>query len=93
MARLWCGAESVRSSYARCRLGPKLMTRCRPESKDTKQHGEMLKIVHNLEEGRVPDRNAKGWKVEGRKRRVTRKECNRMEHMRQVLGETVEGST
>ena len=28
-----------------------------------------------LEKREVPDRNARGWKVEGEKDRVTRKEC------------------
>ena len=31
------------------------------------RHGKM-KIILKLEEGRVPDRNAEGWKVEGEKK-------------------------
>ena len=38
---------------------PKLMNRCRPEKKDTEEHGKVL-------EGHVPDKKAKGCKVEGR---------------------------
>ena len=44
------------------------------------RHGKiwkMLKIIFKLEEGRVPERNAEGWKVEGEKR-VTGKECKRL---------------
>ena len=62
------------SGYAPSRLGPKLMNRCRPESQGAKEHGNMLKIILKLEEGGVPDRSAKGWKVEGR---VKKKECKR----------------
>ena len=46
MARPWCGAESVRG-HALCRLGPKLMSRRRPEKKGTKECGNMLGIVTN----------------------------------------------
>ena len=56
------------------------MNHRRPEKKDTKEHGQMLKIILKVEEGEVPDRNAKGWKVEGEKRSVTRKECKRLNH-------------
>ena len=44
---------------------------------DTKEYGKMLKRILILEERRVPAKNAKGWTIEGRKRRVTRKECKR----------------
>ena len=77
MARLWYGAEKC-VGHAWCRLGPKLMNHCRPEKTDTKEHGKMLKILLKLEEGRVPHGNAKGWKVEGDRRRVTRRECKRL---------------
>ena len=66
------------SDFARCDLGPKLMTRCRPEKMDSKGHGCMLNINLQLEEGEARDRNARGWQVEGEKRRVTRKECKRV---------------
>ena len=32
---------------------------------DTKDDGKMLKRIFILEEGRVLDRNARGWKIEG----------------------------
>ena len=61
-ASVWCGKCS---GCARCRLGRKLMNRCRPEKIDTKEHGKMFLSVL--------DRNARGWSVEEEKRRVTRK--------------------
>ena len=68
------------SGCARCRLGPELMNRCRSEKIDTKQNGKMFKpIFIQEEEERVRDRNARRWKVEGEKRRATRKECIRAE--------------
>ena len=36
-----------------------MVNQCRPEETGTKEYGKMKK--------RVPDRNARGWKVEGRK--------------------------
>ena len=54
------------SGYVRCRLRPKLMNRCRSEKKDTHEYWKMWKIILKIEEGRVPNRNAKGWKVEGK---------------------------
>ena len=45
---------------------------------DTKDDGKMLKRIFILVEGRVPDRNARGWKIEGQKGRVTRKGCTRL---------------
>ena len=44
-------------------------SRCKPEEMDTKEYGKMLTIIFTLEEGRVPDRKEKRWKVEGEKRR------------------------
>ena len=63
-ALVWCRKCS---GYARCRLGPGLMNRCRPEKIDTKQYGNMLKRILIPEERRVSDRNARGWTVEGEK--------------------------
>ena len=58
---VWCRKCS---DHAKCRLGPKLMNRCRPEEKDAIE-SENMKIISELEERRVPDRNARGWKIEG----------------------------
>ena len=64
--------------YARQRMGPKLMNCCRPEQLGTKEHGKMLKRVRFLEEGRIPAKEARNWKIEGQTRRITRKECMRL---------------
>ena len=71
-ALAWCRKCS---GFARCRLGPKLMNRCKPEEKGTKEHRKMLKIILKLEKGEVPDKSGKEWKVDGERRIVTRKEC------------------
>ena len=38
----------------------------------------MLKTIFELENGEVPDRKAEGWRVKGEKKKVTRKECERL---------------
>ena len=38
----------------------------------------MLKRIQILEDGRVPAKEAKYWKIEGQKRRITRKEYQRL---------------
>ena len=40
----------------------------------TKEHGKMIKRIQILEDGRVPAKEAKDSMVEGKKRRITRKE-------------------
>ena len=62
------------SSCARQRMGPKLLNCCKPEQAGTKEHGKMLKRIQVLEDGRVPAKEARNWKIEGLKRRMTRKE-------------------
>ena len=74
------------SGYARQRVGPKLMNRCRPEQVGAKEHGKMVKRIQILEEGRVPAKEARNWKIEGKKRRITRKKCKR-----QINGFELEG--
>ena len=59
-------------------MGPKLMNCCRPEQMDTKEFGKMMKRVQILEEGRIPATEATNWRVEGEKKRSTRKECERL---------------
>ena len=56
-ALLWCRKCS---GYARCRLWPMLMNRCRPSKKDTKEHGQMSCRLLKQEQGQVPDTNARG---------------------------------
>ena len=55
------------SSYARQRLGPKFMNRCKPEKMDTKEGENMLRRILPLEEETFPSKNAEGWKIEGQK--------------------------
>ena len=55
------------------RIGPKLMNCCRPEQMSTKEFGKMKKIIRTLEEGRVPAKEAKNWRI-GEKKIITRKE-------------------
>ena len=68
MVRLWCGARSARSV-----LGAAV------DQKRKTQHS-MENVEHKIlkvQEGKVQDREAEGWNVEGEKRRATRKECKR----------------
>ena len=46
------------SGCARCCVEPKLINRCRLEKKDTKEHGQMLKITLKLAKVEILDRNA-----------------------------------
>ena len=59
-------------------MGPKLINCCMPEPMGTKEFGDMLKRLQTLEEGRVPAKEAKYWRIEGEKNRITRKECRRL---------------
>ena len=59
-------------------MGPKLMTCCRPEHVSTQEHGKMLKRLQILEDGSVPAKEATNRKIEGHKRRITRKEYQRL---------------
>ena len=56
----------------------KLLNCCRPEQVSTKEYGKMLKRIQILEDGRVPAKEAKDWKIEGKKMRITRKEYKRL---------------
>ena len=40
--------------------------------------GKMLKRIQILEDGRVPAKEATHWKIEGQKRRISRKEHQRL---------------
>ena len=55
-------------------MGPKLMNGCRPEQMGTNEFGKMLKRIQTLEEGRAPAKEAKNWRIDGKKTRITRKE-------------------
>ena len=54
-------------------MEPKLMSYCQPEQMGTKEYGKMLKRIQVLEDGRVPAKEARSWRIEGQKRRITRK--------------------
>ena len=53
------------------------MNCCKLVIRDTKEYGMMLRRILIFEEGKVPAKDAKGWQIEGQKRRVTRKEYKR----------------
>ena len=40
-------------------MEPKLMNRCEPETRKTKEYGKMWKIILKREEGRVPAKEAR----------------------------------
>ena len=67
-------------------MGPKLVTRCRPEQMGTKEFGKMWKRIQTLEEGRVPAKEAKNWIIEGEKTRIVRKEYQRLSHNFEMEG-------
>ena len=45
----------------------KLINCCMPEPMGTTDFGKMVKITLTLEEGRVPAKEAKDWRIEGEK--------------------------
>ena len=51
---------------------------------ETRQNGNMLVVILKLGDGTVPDRNARGWKVEGEKRKATKKERKSLREKFQV---------
>ena len=59
-------------------MGPKLVEiAVDPNKMGTKEFGKKMKIIQTLEEGRVPVKEAKNWRIEGEKKRITRKEYKR----------------
>ena len=60
------------------KMGPKLMNCCKPGQVGTKEDGKMFTRIQVLEDGRVPAKEAKNWKIEGQNRRITRKEYQRL---------------
>ena len=67
-------------------MGPELMNCCKPEQMGTKEYGKMLPIIQLLEDGRVPAKEAITWRIEGQKRRITRKEYQRLLHKFEMEG-------
>ena len=72
---IWC---RTCSGYARQRVGPQLRNCRKREQMGTKEYGKMLKRTQVLEDGRVPAKEARSWRIEGQKRRITRKEYQRL---------------
>ena len=54
------------------------MNCCKPEQVGTEEHGKLLQRIQILEDGKVPAKEAKNWKIEGQKRRTTRKEYRKL---------------
>ena len=59
-------------------MGPKLVNCCKREQVGTNEYGKMLKRILFLEDGWVPTKEARSWRTEGQKRRITRKEYQRL---------------
>ena len=59
-------------------MGSKLMNFCEPEQMGTRKIGRMLKRIQTLEEGRVPAKDTKNCRIEGEKKRIARKEYQRL---------------
>ena len=71
-------------------MGPKLMNCCRPEPMGTQEYGKLLKMIQVLEDGRVPAKEANNWSIEGQKRRITRKEYQRLLNKFEMEGFTAQ---
>ena len=67
------------SGHVRQRGGPKFMNCCKPEQVGAEEYGKMLIRIQVLEGGRIPAREARNWKIEGQKTRITREEYRRLE--------------
>ena len=62
------------------------MNCCKPEQVGTKEHGKMFKRIQVLEDGRVPAKKARDWKIAGPKKRITRKESQRLLNQFEMRG-------
>ena len=67
-------------------MGPKLMDCCNSEPIGTQEYGKMLKRIQVLEDGRVPAKEARNWRIEGQKIRITRKEYQRLLNKFEMVG-------
>ena len=59
------------------------MNCCKPEQMGTKESGNMLKRIQVLEDGRVPAKEARSWRIEGAKEKNNEKGVT--EAFKQVL--------
>ena len=71
---------------ARQRMGPKLRNCCKPVQVCTREHGKMLQRIQIVEDGRVPAKEAKNWRIEVKKRRITGKKYRRMSSEFELVG-------
>ena len=67
-------------------MRPKLMNCCKPQPMCAKGCGQMLKRLQTLENGGVPAKEAKNWRIERHKKRITRKECQRLVNKLEMEG-------
>ena len=74
------------SGYARQRLGPMLVNCCKHEHMGTKEFGKMMRRIQTIEEGRVSAKEAKNWRIEGEKKRIKRKEYQRLSNNFEIEG-------
>ena len=44
------------------------MNCCKPEQMGTKEYSKMMKIIQALEDGRVPAKDARSWRIEGKEK-------------------------
>ena len=66
-------------------MRPKLLYSCKPEQTGTEEFGNMLKRIQTLE-GRVPAEEATNWRIEVKKKRITRKESQRVVNQFEIEG-------
>ena len=66
---IWCRKSW---GYPRQRKEPKSMNCCKPEQVGTKEYGKMVKRIQIFGDGRIPANEARNWRFEGQKRRITR---------------------
>ena len=61
-------------------MGPKLMNCYKPEPMCTQEYAKNVEenAIQVLEDGRVPAKEARSWRIEGQKRSITSKEYQRL---------------
>ena len=59
---------------------------CRLEKMGTKEFSKMMKRTQTLEDGGVPAKEAKNCRIEGQKKRITRKEYQRLTNKFEMEG-------
>ena len=56
----------------------------------TKEFGKMMKRIQTLEEGRVLAQETKNWRIEGERKRITRKEYRELSNKFEMEGVMVQ---